>query len=217
MEKKVEATEKWGWVRSGGMGGVGWGEIGSLVVAAAVILGVALMAYEGVAVPPQQRGGWAGVDAGGWEVALKALYVLLWPIMGASVALDARDAFASARVTRGGRARRLVVVASAAVSLALGLVSVPVVDLAGSALARRMGTGMSVLEARAGVVGSLTSVVLLMAYGALGAGRIEQWLREKELPGQLKYVVHAFAALACAGIYLVVTKVLTGILGAGAG
>lgn len=217
MQRKVGAGRRWGWVRWGDVVGPGLGRAASLVVATAVIIGVALLAYEGAAVPPPQRGGWAGVDAGGWEVALKALYVLLWPIMGAGVALDARDAFVSAGVTRGGRFRKLVVVAGAAVSLALGVVSVPVVDLAGSALARKMAMEVSVLEARAGVLAALTAAVLLMAYGALGARRIEQWLRERELPGKLKYVAHAFAALACAGIYLVVTKVLTGVLGAGAG
>lgn len=216
MEKKVGVRGEWRWFRSRGVGGVGWGQIGSLLVGAAVIAWIALLAHEGAGSPPQGGAGWAGVDAGGWEVVLKALYILAWPILGAWMGMDAYEFASSSGVTCPGGCRKLVVAAGAAVSLAIGLLSVPVTDLAGSALARRMGIETSVLQGRAGVVATLTSVALVMAYGA-AAGRIERWLQEKELPGQLKYVGHALAVLACVGIYLVVSRVVTWVLVAGGG
>ncbi|MEW6568213.1 MAG: hypothetical protein AB1449_08635 [Chloroflexota bacterium] len=212
----MRVLREWGRFRSRGVGGVRWGRIGSPVVGAAVIAGIALLAHEGAGARAQGGAGWAGVDAGGWEVALKALYILVWPILGVWIGMDAYDFTSSCGLTGPGGYRKFVIAAGAAVWLAMGLLSLPVADLAGSALAQRLGTGMSVLQSRAGVVGTLASLALLIAYGT-AAGRIERWLREKELPEQLKYMGHALAILACVGIYLVVGRFVTRVLVAGGG
>jgi hypothetical protein len=216
MRKKIGAIGRWRWIHRQGLAGLNWGDVAGLVVLGAMIVAVGLLALEGAASPSRQ-GGWAGIDAGGWEVGVKALYVLVWMIGGAAIGLGVYDESSSAGLMRQGWSRRLVVMAAAAVSLALGVMSLPVVDLAGAAWARRMGIESSIPEARAAILGTLSSVAVLTAYSFAAFRRIERWSRNDAVSTQVKYMVHAAGVMAGAVTLLVVTKVMTGVLAAAGG